>query len=592
MKRKTFITALSLYLTFSALSVLAYESDRLRPGFFEGKLSISPVPLVGQQAAMSLELTAVADDCTGATIQFRTPAGVFLLERHLFEDQHFTRGLPQQYSTEIDVLKAGNYALQATVYFELPNGQQRAEHFFVYLSVGKADSQVSDKAPFLTAAGASLKSAPTAMLAPTAILLSPTDSAADVRGYVTYYDDNLRQEIPIRKIKLELFENIGGIDRLIGSIYTNYEGFYSFEGVSTADLQGQTGRDIWLRVAFENDVVEIIDAADALYVSGSPIIYKATDGNVNSDFFWNNQNQYRGLGHMFNCIMDAHDFLQRRLGWRRDKITIKWPYGDWSKYYYEYYLPRGRIYRDYLYIPVASELNRTTMLHEYGHAVMTALYGYNAHALPQSLFDGTHSLHTVSDLGFAMKEGWAEFFEGLVDDSAYNVTSYSNANLPNVESNEWWTGDIEGVGSNTQGEIVEGAVASVLWDMTDTDQSYDGSPGVDDDDMDDMLEEIWDLMMNHNPGSILDFWDHWVEDGYGQTRSLYSIYTDHNIKVVPPWDVNADGIVDSLDLAVIGSYFGKNISSPVQPNPDVNRDGAVNILDLILWAGCVSIFDF
>ena len=95
------------------------------------------------------------------------------------------------------------------------------------------------------------------------------------------------------------------------------------------------------------------------------------------------------------------------------------------------------------------------MLHEYGHAVMTALYGYNFHNLPYDSFQGGHSVYTVSDPGFAMKEGWAEFFEALVDDSAYNVTAYANSDTPNIESNDWWTGDIDGKGSNARGEMVE-----------------------------------------------------------------------------------------------------------------------------------------
>jgi hypothetical protein len=153
-----------------------------------------------------------------------------------------------------------------------------------------------------------------------------------------------------------------------------------------------------------------------------------------------------------------------------------------------------------------------------------------------------------------------------------------------VESNDWWTGDIDGKGSNTQGEMVEGAVASVLWDIADTNHSRDESPGADDDQLDGMLEELWDTMLNYRPTDILEFWDYWVENRHGQTLSLYSIYTDHGIRVIPPWDVNQDGTVDALDLAIIGSHFGQKPHSTVRPNPDVNRDGEVNILDIIMWA--------
>ena len=44
-----------------------------------------------------------------------------------------------------------------------------------------------------------------------------------------------------------------------------------------------------------------------------------------------------------------------------------------------------------------------------------------------------------------------------------------------------------------------------------------------------------------------------------------------------PWDVNADGIINILDLTFIASRFG-------QKTPDLNGDGIVNILDLVLIA--------
>lgn len=42
-----------------------------------------------------------------------------------------------------------------------------------------------------------------------------------------------------------------------------------------------------------------------------------------------------------------------------------------------------------------------------------------------------------------------------------------------------------------------------------------------------------------------------------------------------PWDVNADGIVNILDLTFVASRFGES-------SPDLNGDGIVNILDLVL----------
>jgi hypothetical protein len=49
----------------------------------------------------------------------------------------------------------------------------------------------------------------------------------------------------------------------------------------------------------------------------------------------------------------------------------------------------------------------------------------------------------------------------------------------------------------------------------------------------------------------------------------------------PPWDVNADGVVNIFDLVFVSSQFGK---PNADPKADVNRDGVVNIFDLVLVA--------
>lgn len=51
-----------------------------------------------------------------------------------------------------------------------------------------------------------------------------------------------------------------------------------------------------------------------------------------------------------------------------------------------------------------------------------------------------------------------------------------------------------------------------------------------------------------------------------------------------PWDVNNDGVVNILDLVLVSSSFGEEITTPPAANPDVNGDGIVNVLDLVLVA--------
>ena len=50
-------------------------------------------------------------------------------------------------------------------------------------------------------------------------------------------------------------------------------------------------------------------------------------------------------------------------------------------------------------------------------------------------------------------------------------------------------------------------------------------------------------------------------------------------------DVNADGVVNILDLTLVAKDFGETLTAAQQkPNPDVDRDGTVDIRDLTLVA--------
>ena len=55
------------------------------------------------------------------------------------------------------------------------------------------------------------------------------------------------------------------------------------------------------------------------------------------------------------------------------------------------------------------------------------------------------------------------------------------------------------------------------------------------------------------------------------------IYLKSGLETPPTADVNADGVVNILDLVVVANAFG-------EPNPDVNGDGTVNVLDLVIVA--------
>lgn len=66
------------------------------------------------------------------------------------------------------------------------------------------------------------------------------------------------------------------------------------------------------------------------------------------------------------------------------------------------------------------------------------------------------------------------------------------------------------------------------------------------------------------------------------TLSLFTVAnaqeSDHDFRLAS--DINADGIINILDLVFVASHFGESPSEDQIPNPDINRDEIVDILDL------------
>ena len=55
---------------------------------------------------------------------------------------------------------------------------------------------------------------------------------------------------------------------------------------------------------------------------------------------------------------------------------------------------------------------------------------------------------------------------------------------------------------------------------------------------------------------------------------------DADLDTLRASDVNADGVINVLDLTLIAAHLGTTPTTDQTPNPDVNGDGTVNILDL------------
>jgi hypothetical protein len=563
-----------------------YGSSQFKPDYFDGKITLSNPANLDQISIITLDLMAIIGNCGRTIIKFRTPDGITTIGQTTFEEEAFTKGSSRMYSVSIKVLEKGTYALQASVYYSLPDGRNDVEHFFKFLIVDDDGFRVTDKVDSLNRSNIETKAI---------ILPAPSDvfsypKTFSINGYVTYYDDNISKPLPIRWITVNLYDLKGNTYNLLETQKTDNNGYYAFDNIDNAP-----DKVFRIKVSFINNVLRIVDKYINPYEFDLPVISNVFVDSVNGDCFFNEKNQHRCLGHIFNTIMDAHDFLMENVNWSRKIINVQYPYESdksLSKYSYSHIYPlRDQILNEIIYIASNRPWYRISMLHEYGHAVMMAMYDYNYRNYPKSQYIGdpdsdyTHSVFTVSDEAFAIKEGWAEFFESLIDDNAFNTTQYSNAKTSNIEYNSWWKGFDS---KNNKGEIVEGAVASILWDIADTTKSNDETPNVDDDMIDGGFKELWNIMIKYKPINVRKIWDAWIELDYNQITSLYSIFINNGVKISIPYDMNNDGKINVEDMAIIGSYLGHNVTDSIQPTPDINKDGKVDILDILIIAKKIS----
>ncbi|GIX07058.1 MAG: hypothetical protein KatS3mg115_1461 [Candidatus Poribacteria bacterium] len=357
-------------------------------------------------------------------------------------------------------------------------------------------------------------------------------------GTLVYFDDLIGEELPVRRATVELREILPAgnfqIETTVQTTETDAQGRFRFLDVPTVAEDGSPRR-YRIVASLNNSLLLVMDRFGRTYAVGTDEIV-AAPGSFEYRLRWGPEDPGYMAAHVFLTVLDAAEFLERELGFVRRKLPVEYPTGRGATFY-QWSSRNGEINAEVIYILFDHTGRREPVLHEYGHAVATAVYGYNSHALPQPQYQGPHSFHTVSDEGFALQEGWAEWFAALVDDSALNAKSYTNADLPNIETNAWWTGRIEGNGSNRRGEIVEGAVASVLWDLVDTPLSLDTTPGEDDDPIVGMLPTLWGLFEELRPQTILTVRDVWYERRLPQWWEVLEIFATHGMAlegIAPP----------------------------------------------------------
>ncbi len=166
----------------------------------------------------------------------------------------------------------------------------------------------------------------------------------------------------------------------------------------------------------------------------------------------------------------------------------------------------------------------STPYHEYAHHVMGQnyfFYGSGAICLPRSQQSPTgHNAYAFTDPGFALMEGWAEFMPCAVNNDVNYCLSMRNGNITNIEYNDWaQCGLGEANHGRSKGDVCEGVVASILWDIFDAGNADEAG-----------------CSMNRSFNDII-----------GTCRHILSTKTPPNISLWQDWTLQPEGMVEYYD---------------------------------------------
>lgn len=155
------------------------------------------------------------------------------------------------------------------------------------------------------------------------------------------------------------------------------------------------------------------------------------------------------------------------------------------------------------------------IIHEYAHTVMYNFYNSSYPHDPNHPCPDNHNNETVSPPPCALREGFAEFVSSLLAPDEVGRLS--------IETNQRWKGENED-GQDNSGEQVEGALASIWWDMVDPmtvpapvvivspNPSVVVNTNTGDDDKDGLIDSIQNVLgvfkdKDPHPQNFKDFWD-------------------------------------------------------------------------------------
>ncbi len=418
---------------------------------------------------------------SGAVVNITAPAPMLHLSGETFFQGEITSGAPRDLSFTVNVtmssevvisvrtsgtvsLSSGPFYISEVFYF-LVNTTDWYDVTHAPPPPGEPYGNNATRVPMTNITLGMFTHAPSQMATNLQNTPAPFSSPFSVTGTIIYFDSEWGGFLWAHHAKIEVWANDCVIDCMKGQTYTDDFGKFTVPSVSANG---------WRVYAFpEDDVAKVGPGCPAgncdwawfqfqAFWSSSPPSGSSIDIGVKAPQGFNEAFA------MHNYLLDAQRGISKygfSQTWRQyavfDSAGSFTPHTNTPPE-----LPSGVIWFPSL-AGMFGPWGPATLYHEYGHALMLASYGgLNYPCAPFCNTPSPHTFETSSNSGFAISEGWAEFMAALIFNSptCNGCTNFPADKFGNVETNSWLA---KSNPPTSDGNIVEGSVASVFWDLND-----------------------------------------------------------------------------------------------------------------------------